>query len=164
MTFTRAVLFVLLTFLPSAGQAGEVKPFVAGSWAELKKWADSKPRIIHFWGLTCAPCRVEMPEWGKLLGEQPSMSLTLIHAERPPASLEPLTTMLTKSGLAAADNWYFAERFLDRLRYEISPEWRGEVPLTMLVSRTGSVRTIIGSADLDEVRTWLHSGHDGDKP
>jgi hypothetical protein len=41
------------------------------------------------------------------------------------------------------------------LRYEIDPQWRGEIPRTMLITRDGATTTIDGAADLDRVRAWL---------
>src|SRR6201987_3506452 len=63
--------------------------------------------------------------------------------------------MLAETGLAAAENWTFGDGFVERLRYEIDPQWRGEIPRTMLITRDGATTTIDGAADLDRVRAWL---------
>jgi hypothetical protein len=44
-------------------------------------------------------------------------------------------------------------RFLvERLRYEVDRQWRGEIPRTMLIGRDGSITTIEGTADMQTVR------------
>jgi thiol-disulfide isomerase/thioredoxin len=141
----------------SAAAAGDLKPFAAGSWAGIRSERPGKALIVHFWGLTCAPCRTELPQWGELHEAFPDARLVFIHAERPPRKWEDIPEFLKKSGLETAENWYFADRFVDPLRYEIDPEWRGEMPMTILIDRDGASRTIVGSADLDEVRRWLEA-------
>ena len=63
--------------------------------------------------------------------------------------------MLAKTGLAGAENWIFADDFVERLRFEINPRWRGEIPMTLLIARDGKTTTIEGAADSDEVAGWL---------
>jgi hypothetical protein len=63
--------------------------------------------------------------------------------------------MLAKTGLAAAENWIFADSFTERLRFEIDPSWRGEIPRTILIARDGKSTTIEGVADLAQIRAWL---------
>jgi hypothetical protein len=98
-----------------------------------------------------------MPQWGDLRRSRPDARFVFIHAERPPRKWEDIPEFLRKSGLETAENWYFAQRFVDPLRFEIDPDWRGEMPVTILVGRDGSTRTIVGSADLDDVRRWLEA-------
>jgi hypothetical protein len=63
--------------------------------------------------------------------------------------------MLAETGLAAAENWTFGDGFVERLRYEIDPQWRGEIPRTILIARDGTTTTIDGVANLESVRAWL---------
>lgn len=135
--------------------AGTPQPFVSGSWEAIRKAHDGQPVIVHFWGVTCGPCRAEMPEWGKLLAERPGTPLVVVHAEPVPPKAALVSEQLAKVGLVPAENWYFAERFLEKLRFEIDPEWRGELPMTLLMGADGASRVIIGPADLGEVRQWL---------
>jgi len=133
----------------------DLHPFVRGSWQKILAAHAGRPAVVHFWGLTCAPCRTEMPEWGKLLSERPDLNLVGIDADLVPNERDAVAATLAQTGLARAENWIFADAFLERLRHEIDPHWRGEIPRTMLVGRDGSITTIEGSADLKEVRAWL---------
>jgi thiol-disulfide isomerase/thioredoxin len=151
MTRWIAIFLGILAAWPAL--AGEPRPFVKGSWQELRQLHQSKPTIVHFWGVTCAPCMVEMPLWAKLARADQGFDLVLVDAD--PVGDDADTPMLAKMGLSAMENWRFADDFADRLRFEIDPKWRGELPLTLLIGRDGSVHRIIGSADFAEVRNWL---------
>lgn len=150
-----ALLGLSLLFPAAAGN--QLKPFVAGSWVSIRNERPGEARAVHFWGLTCAPCRVEMPQWGELRRALPQANIVFIHAERPPRKWEDIPAFLRRSGLETAENWYFAEQFVDPLRFEIDPDWRGEMPVTLLVARDGSTKTIVGATDLGEVRHWLEA-------
>ena len=130
-------------------------PFERGSWATLTAEHAGQPTIIHFWGLTCGPCIVEMPKWGKLLAERPDMHLVLVAADPLPQSPEKVNDAVQRAKLDGAESWSFADRFYERLRFEIDPAWNGELPRTLLISADGSRTVLPGVADLSTVRKWL---------
>lgn len=145
----------LLAVAGSSAKEGEIRPFKRGSWQEIRQAHAGRPTVIHFWGLTCGPCRVEMPQWGKLLHERSDLNLVVIDADLIPNQLEDASAMLAKTGLAAAENWIFADPFTERLRFEIDPRWQGEIPRTVMIARDGKTTTIEGVADPMQIRAWL---------
>lgn len=152
----RTFLIVLaLSFASAAAHAADIQSFGRGSWSQLRAAHGGQPTVIHFWGLTCAPCLVEMPEWGKLRTERPEMRLVMVAADPMPQDPARVADMLARADLAKAENWAFSDRFNERLRYEIDPAWAGELPRTMLIDRDGKETVLTGVADLAEVRAWL---------
>jgi thiol-disulfide isomerase/thioredoxin len=150
---TRWIVVFLLLAGAFPALADDARPFIRGSWQELRQQHQGKPTIVHFWGITCAPCMVEMPRWAKLAEADRDMDLVLVDAD--PVSEAADAPMLAKMGLSKTESWRFADDFSERLRYEIDPKWRGELPLTLLIGRDGAVRKIVGSADFTEVQHWL---------
>ena len=149
------ICFGLAGAVLSAG-AGETRPFVRGSWHVLRQAHAGHPAIVHFWGLSCGPCLVELPEWGKLAATHPDLTLVLVNADRPGAKPDArIATTLQNAGLGRAESWAFADRFDERLRYEIEPGWQGDMPRTLLVDRDGNVTPISGIADMTHVRAWV---------
>lgn len=44
--------------------AGTLKPFERGSWQQIVHAHRGRPTLVHFWGVTCGPCKVELPQLG----------------------------------------------------------------------------------------------------
>jgi thiol-disulfide isomerase/thioredoxin len=141
--------------LPWAALAADPQPFERGSWARLRDAHAGRPTVIHFWGLTCAPCLVELPQWGALKAARPDLGLVLIAADPVPQDPERLAGTLARAGLGAAESWNFTDRFYERLRYEIDPAWGGELPRTVMIDRDGKAEVLAGVADLSTVKAWL---------
>jgi thiol-disulfide isomerase/thioredoxin len=155
----KLLLALVILALPlAANGAADIKlrPFVRGSWNEILKARAGQSTIVHFWGVTCGPCRTEMPQWGKLLRERPDLKLVVINADLVPNAPDAVAAMLQETGLAGAENWMFEDGFVERLRYEVDRKWHGEIPRTMLIARDGATTIIEGSADMEAVNTWLN--------
>ena len=152
------VLFLLALASGAIGSAATdgLRTFVRGSWQEIRKAHAGKSTVVHFWGVTCGPCRIEMPAWGTFLLKRPDLDLVVINADLVPNEPSAVTAMLAQTGLAAAENWTFSDGFVERLRYEIDPQWQGEIPRTMLIARDGTTTVIDGVADLEKVSAWLN--------
>ena len=151
-----SIFLALLLGLASLGTANaDPLPFERGSWAKLRTAHAGQPTVIHFWGLTCAPCLVELPHWGELQAKRPDLRLVLIAADPLPQDPERLAATLAKAGLDKAESWSFTDRFYERLRYEIDPAWAGELPRTVMIDRNGKPTVLPGVADLAQVRQWL---------
>jgi thiol-disulfide isomerase/thioredoxin len=135
-------------------QAGELKPFVAGSWQDVMKAHADKPVVVHFWGITCPPCVAELPRWAVLQRERPDLAIVMIASDPAPADPEAQAALLKKAGLSGMESWTFADAFTERLRHEIDPKWRGEMPRTMLIKRDGSRESIVGPLDTNAIRNW----------
>ena len=150
-------IFVVALLASTGGFArdGDLRPFKRGSWQEIRQAHAGRPTVVHFWGLTCGPCRVEMPQWGKLLRERSDLDLVAIDADLIPNQVEDASEMLARTGLAGAENWIFDDPFTERLRFEIDPRCQGEIPRTMLIARDGKTTVIEGVADPAQVRAWL---------
>jgi thiol-disulfide isomerase/thioredoxin len=135
--------------------AGELLPFGRGSWQDLRQAHAGQPTVVHFWALSCGPCLVELPVWSALVRERRDLRLVLVHTDRVLEKPERMIATLEKAGLEAVENWAFADRFEERLRFEVDPEWRGELPRTVLIARAGAVTAFSGAADPATIRRWL---------
>ena len=150
---TKWLLIATLLCAPAA-QADMLRPFHRGSWQAVLHEHQGKPTIIHFWGLTCGPCLVELPAWGELAHQHPELNLVTIAADPSPMPPDSLSAMLAKAGLTRTENWMF-DSMSERLRWEVDPNWQGELPLTILLAADGHTQNSLGVADMSAVKAWL---------
>lgn len=151
------ILIACLGGAPLAQTPSEpaLKPFVRGSWQQMLRAHAGRPTLVHFWGVTCGPCKVELPLLGQFMKEHSELDVVMISADLVPNLEVPTRMMLQKAGLASAENWIFSDGFVERLRFEIDPAWQGDIPRTLLVARDGTITTIEGSAEIPDLKKWL---------
>ncbi|MFG3593459.1 TlpA family protein disulfide reductase [Bradyrhizobium sp. RDI18] len=154
-----AVMFLVacLGAAPSAETPSELtlKPFVRGSWQDVLRSHAGRPTLVHFWGVTCGPCKVELPLLGQFMKDHSEIDVVMVSADLVPNLDRATRAMLEKAGLGSAENWIFNDGFVERLRFEIDPAWQGDIPRTLLIGQDGTVTTIEGSAEIPDLEKWL---------
>ena len=98
---------------------------------------------------------VDRPAWGRFVHSITNADFVVVAADPVPEEPEQLSATLAKAGLSEIESWRLTDRFTERLEYEIDSNWRGELPLTILLGRNGSVRSILGSVDFSDLRAWV---------
>jgi thiol-disulfide isomerase/thioredoxin len=151
-----AGIFLVAFLLPAPASEAppQLKPFVRGSWHDVLRAHAGRPTLVHFWGVTCGPCKVELPLLGQFMKDHAGIDVVTISADLVPDLPGATQSMLEKAGLQSAENWIFNDGFVERLRFEIDPAWQGDIPRTILISREGSITTIEGSAEMTDLEKW----------
>jgi thiol-disulfide isomerase/thioredoxin len=104
-----AILLLASIPLVTASPESPLKPFERGSWQQLLHAHAGHPTLVHFWGVTCGPCKVELPQLGEFMKHHPAVDVVIISADLVP-NLEPATrTMLQNAGLSSTENWIFSD-------------------------------------------------------
>jgi thiol-disulfide isomerase/thioredoxin len=104
-----AIFFVLsLTAGPAAETPSELKPFVRGSWQEVLRSHKGRPTLVHFWGVTCGPCKVELPLLGQFMKDHSELDVVMISADLVPNLPGAARAMLEKAGLGSAETGFSA--------------------------------------------------------
>ena len=151
-----AALFFVALLAPAPGSEtpSELRPFVRGSWQDVLRSHAGRPTLVHFWGVTCGPCKVELPLLGQFMKDHDAIDVVTISADLVPDLPGATRSMLEKAGLWSAENWIFSDGFVERLRFEIDPTWQGDIPRTILIARDGTMTTIEGSAEVKDLEKW----------
>lgn len=150
------LLSIFGTALAPGAASREPLPFVKGSYRDMLRAHAGQPIIVHIWGLSCGPCLAELPEWGRIAAERPHVKIVLINADRPDLQAgKRIDATLAKMGLGKAESYAFADRFEDRLRFEIDADWQGELPRSIMIAANGKATTLAGVADMAAVRAWM---------
>ena len=148
-------LALTATTLGGGARASDPQPFERGSWEKIRAAHAGKATVFHFWGLTCGPCLVELPQWGELMKQRRGLRLVLVAADPLPQPIEQVRATVERAGLGGAESWSFADRFYEKLRFEIDPRWAGELPRTVMIAADGTATVLPGVADLRKVRSWI---------
>lgn len=139
--------------LIAAAEGAPLKPYRQGEWKALVAEDTGRPLIVHFWGVTCGPCMVELPKWGRFSREPHGAWIVFIEMDGAPEKAA--LRILVDAGLGGADIRALASPFDEFTRYEIDPRWAGELPSTVLIGSDGTSKRLSGAANFGEIRTWL---------
>lgn len=151
----RRVLILLLAFLvPAAIADTAVRPFVAGSLAQITAARQGKPFVLTFWSIGCTHCPAELKALGDLKRRHPKLDIVLVAADAPDDA--PQTARLARSyGLSKVEQWVFADPMPERLRFEIDRRWFGELPRTHFYDRAHMVETVSGVVPEERLQRWV---------
>ena len=149
------IAFATFLFISTFVNAEEIslKSYQKGDWSSIVSLANGKPIAVHFWGVTCAPCVKEMPQWSKFLSSDRDAKVVFIQVDD--VSPEMIRKMLRQANLGNANNYYINSSLDERLRYEIDPKWRGETPITIFIDKAGKKEITVGSVNFQSVKSWF---------
>ena len=151
----RAMALTLCTMamLAAAQPAGAgLLPYETGQWHSLLASGQGKPLLVHFWGFSCPPCIEELPAWADFVRAHPGLNAVFIEVDQVPEEMT--RRALTDERLIDADNRANVAYFDEYFRYEIDPQWFGELPITLLIDAKGKVRKLRGTADFAAIDRW----------
>ncbi len=150
-----------------AEKAGQVQAYMARLAAEpvgvekagvnelaaLRRNESGKVRLVTFWATWCAPCVSEFPEFVTInrMYRHRGFELVTVAVNKPEEEKEVLDFLRKQQ--ASNRNWIFASGDREALVDAFDPDWRGEVPLAVLLTPEGRVAwRSTGSVDVLELR------------
>lgn len=144
---------LLAGLMAAAGaHATEIRPFVADSMAQIRAAHAGRPHLVALWSLDCPPCHEELAMLGRFARIHPDLRLVLISTDSP-AEMPAILAALQRHGLEDRESWVFAGEFIERLRHEVDPAWRGELPRSYL-NDSGETRAVSGRLDRAQLESW----------
>jgi len=152
--FAAAVLAACAAAQPARAEA--LAPFSRGSFESIRKAHAGRPLIVHFWSIACSICVAELADWGRLARETQGVDFVFVNTDGE-SDRRRVESRIDKAGLRQAANFAFADRFVERLYFEVDRVWQGELPFTALVAADGRSRTVIGALDDMELERWLET-------
>ena len=152
-----AALWLILSLIMSvpAFAAAPPRPFDSASWQDLTSTHKGQPMIVHFWGLTCGNCMVEMKDWGQFAAQHPGVQIVFVNWDRRSSDSARIDQALAKAGLDGVASFALADGFEEKLRFAVDHDWMGELPYTRLIASDGTTTTFSGAADFTKLSQWL---------
>ncbi|MDQ7091721.1 MAG: hypothetical protein Q9M50_13985 [Methylococcales bacterium] len=130
------------------------KKFQQGSYQQLLNHYKNKPFVLIIWSITCSPCLKEMAFISTLHQQQPKLNLILLTVDDLSANAE-INHILTKYNLIDLENWGFFEGHAAKLRFEIDPNWYGELPRTYFFDKHHQRTAISGLISEEKYKQLL---------
>ena len=152
MKWLLAMVLCLSAVCASAAQ--EANPFVHGSQQQIISARTGKPFILAFWSLTCTNCRDDLAMFGRLAKKYRDLNLVLVSTDSPEQKQE-IADTLRQYHMERAESWVFADSYAERLRFEVDPQWYGELPRTYFFEADGRSTAISGKISRDQVEHWI---------
>lgn len=158
----RRVLLALVLLLSAAAHADEraLRPFQRGSAKAIVDARAGRPFILTFWSVDCVHCRAELEQLATLSQAHPELDVVLVSTDSPSAAAD-VRGVLAQYTLSRAERWLFADDFTERLRFEVDPRWRGELPRTHLHGPGKTVEGVTGRIDAQRMQSWLQAVRNG---
>lgn len=159
LTIAYYIFILLLLVQPVAGATvGSPKDFIPGSFAEIVTTKSGKPFIVSLWSVDCPPCIRELKLWSELYEDHPNMEVVLISidgTEARPTINAVLQKTLSAKAIQEMASWVFADEFVERLRFEVDPQWYGELPRTVFFTRQHKRHSVSGLLERQDIEQWI---------
>lgn len=145
---------ILAAFLACCAAAAETpRPYTSGSLERIAQARADKPFVLVMWSLDCAVCMKELDLLGQTLQSRPALDVVLVSTDEAASGVE-VASVLEKKGLGQAEAWIFAGEDAQQLRYDVDPEWYGELPRTYFYDAAHRRRALSGALDKARLNAW----------
>lgn len=140
------LLLALSVCIRSAPAVAEdkIQALEPGSFGRIVAAGKGKPLVVMIWSLTCDYCE---PSFDALADSKRSKGLEVVTIATDRAddheAAQLIRKKLSRHGLTA-NSWAFGTAPAERLRYDVDPKWRGEMPRTYWIRSDGKMRAYSG--------------------
>jgi|ERR1700754_723703 len=151
-----ALLFVAQSVPPArAAAAAELQPLAAADVGRVLATETGKAQIVEIWSLDCSYCRENVARIAQWQQKHRDVRVTMIAMDtlddNAEALAQALATMQLPSQVAQYAN---AETIPEKLRRALDPDWRGELPRTVLIDARGTRQSHSGLSAPDVLDAW----------
>jgi thiol-disulfide isomerase/thioredoxin len=141
--FLLLALSVCISVTPAAAE-DKIQPFESGSFERIIAAGKGKPLVVLIWSLTCDYCE---PSFDALADAKRNKGLEVVTIATDRAddqeAAQLIRKKLSRHGLTP-NIWAFGTAPAERLRYDIDPKWRGEMPRSYWVKSNGKMQAYSG--------------------
>lgn len=131
--------------------------FNSEAFETLKQEKLGERWLMVIWSLDCPACFKELKLIQKLQKAQPSKPLNVVYInvdDSDEVAFE-RKQVLAVYDMQPAKNYYFTEGQADKSRYQIDPNWYGELPRSYFVDEQGNFKGKSGLLDEKLIKQWL---------
>ena len=144
---------VLLCSSFAVNAAQDVNIFKTGSYAQFLEQRQNQPFMLVLWSLDCPPCYKELAMLAEETKNQPQLELVLVSTDSTD-DIKEIQQKLNQFGLSHVKAWVFENDRAQPLRYEIDPNWYGELPRSYLFDAQHNRQAISGILKPVVLQRW----------
>jgi len=130
--------------------------FSRHSLAEIERQHQGQAFLLLLWSADCPPCRQELALIARLRNTGYKFNLVLL-ATDPPVLRNELTHILQQHQLHNENNWFFSHEPPERLRYQVDPQWFGELPRSYFYDAQHQRMGISGKLQQEMIKAWINN-------
>ncbi len=130
------------------------RSFNMDSYSQIVGAIQQQPMLLVLWSLDCPPCRGEMPDMAEFAEAHPGIKVILVSVDGLELADE-VESILASNELQQLESWIFADTYIEKLRFSIDPNWRGELPRSYLYIPGEKRQRIRGRIDFSRLSEYL---------
>ena len=149
-------LILVVAIIPvfsTLSQAG-LKPFEVGSIRQILAARQGQTFLLVLWSVDCPSCLRELEQLKQLREKFRPKGLVLISTDELKYQ-SAAEAILDATDLDGFDNWIFGDRYRASLRYQIDPNWHGELPRAYYYSADHQRTGHSGLLNREHLENWL---------
>lgn len=131
-----------------------LKPFNKHSLTQIMQDRIGQAFIMVLWSIDCPPCLKELEHFQTLRAEFTHSNFVLVSTDSAEDSAE-IQKILNSHELNNVDSWIFSDRLPERLRFQIDPNWYGELPRTYFYGADHTRTAYSGMLTYTQLQQWL---------
>lgn len=155
--FFKSVLFTatlaLLVTNSALAESKQTQFFMPGSYQQIERQYAGKPFVLAIWSVDCPSCIKDMAVLDEIRKKHPDLAIVMLSTDEANVSQE-AAAILAKHGLIELENWIFGDD-AEKLRYEIDPNWYGELPRTYFFAPDHARTGKSGALKLEEFEAQI---------
>jgi len=157
-TFFTCVLFMMCFDISHAkNQSLNHNAFNKAAFENMKQQKLGERWLIVLWSLDCPACFKELKLMQTLQLEHKSkrLNVVFINTDDSDEVTFDRQQVLSSYGMLNFSNFYFSDGQGDQSRYQIDPQWYGELPRSYFVDEQGMFYGKSGLLDETLIKKWL---------
>lgn len=158
MLLTRALLMITLLMSGLAQAEPVIKGSVEFSKARFEQVKQAKigqKWLALLWSVDCPPCMKELALVQKLHQKQKNLAVVIINTDTDESSEKERADIIKHFKLVDLKNFHFTEGQEAQQRYQVDPQWFGELPRSYFIDEKGSFHGKSGLIAEKLLTQWL---------
>ncbi len=143
-----------LLFLPLKAFA-DPQPYSANAIQQIKQNYLGQKWLMLLWSVDCPPCFKELALIQKIRQQHKNINIVIVNADDNDEVATQRKQVIEKYQLEDLAHFHFNDGQGDRERYQIDPNWYGELPRSYFVDAQGKFHGKSGLIDEQLLTTWL---------